>query len=106
MVLFLSVSLCLSRACLVKMFVFIYKRLKKTVFTHRALEDANHVAAAGGQEEEQPGHTPEGRPARAANPARPRDLCPSDLDVERAVERSAARGDAAPSASCSGLSST
>ena len=29
-------SLCLSRACLGKMFVFIHKWLKKTVFTHRA----------------------------------------------------------------------
>jgi hypothetical protein len=34
--LFVSFPLCLSRACLVKMFVFMYKWLKKTVLTHRA----------------------------------------------------------------------
>ena len=34
-ILFFEFSLCLSRACLGKMFVFIYKRAKKTVFTHR-----------------------------------------------------------------------
>eukprot|EP01046_Picozoa_sp_COSAG06_P013892 COSAG06_NODE_848_length_11971_cov_10.199882_14_plen_139_part_00 len=32
---FFEFSLCLSRACLGKMFVFIYKWLKRTVFTHR-----------------------------------------------------------------------
>jgi hypothetical protein len=32
--LFFEFSLCLSRACLGKMFVLIYKWLKKTVFTH------------------------------------------------------------------------
>eukprot|EP01046_Picozoa_sp_COSAG06_P042772 COSAG06_NODE_5497_length_3442_cov_3.036195_4_plen_171_part_00 len=32
---FFEFSLCLSRACLGRMFVFKYKRLKKTVFTHR-----------------------------------------------------------------------
>jgi hypothetical protein len=36
-----ELSLCLSRACLGKMIVSIYKLLKKTVFTHRALSNAN-----------------------------------------------------------------
>ena len=36
-----ELSLCLSRACLGKMIVSIYKLLKKTVFTHRALSNAD-----------------------------------------------------------------
>jgi hypothetical protein len=32
---FVEFSLCLSRACLGKMFAFMHKWLKKTVFTHR-----------------------------------------------------------------------
>ena len=41
---FVEFSLCLSRACLVKMFVFIYEWLEKTVFTHlhsRAIVQVN-----------------------------------------------------------------
>jgi hypothetical protein len=42
--LFFEFSLCLSRACLGKMIVFIYKWLKTTVFTHRDQDRAQRHA--------------------------------------------------------------
>jgi hypothetical protein len=50
---FFEFSLCLSRACLGKMFVFIYKRLKNAVFRsdewflQRQLNASSHTARQG-----------------------------------------------------------